>query len=89
MEKYGYHHAWTGLCLLIAGFMLIVFKEQAWGLWIALAGLVVYCDDLFQHWRQIKEPTYRSFLNKLYGETLYKIKFIRKLNEWFDKIFGG
>jgi len=85
-----HHFYWGWLLLLI--FFVLIFVEwiPVWFLIVGfyLSGIMVI-DDIIQHIRQRKDKTYRSPLHKLYGKYLYKIGWIRKLNVWVDKLFGG
>lgn len=86
----GFHHYYFGLILLLAGFLLIFTPCPIWILCVLIGlGLVLVIDDTYQHLRQRKEPKYHSPIHRLYGWFHARIKFLRKLNEIFDKLFGG
>lgn len=89
MDKVGVHHFWIGIFLLCVGFVALLNLHAA--VWTICTGLGIWLcvDDTIQHRRQIKHPEYRSPVNRLYGATLYKIKWIRDLNKFFDKLFGA
>lgn len=84
----GFHHAYLGLATMIVGFLLI------WALWpAALAvmaiGFYVFADDVYQHIRQRREPEYQSPLHRMHDYLYRNSSFIRRLNAWADKLFGG
>jgi len=63
--------------------MLIGIEVVAGWIWF-----YVFCDDVYQHHRQVKEPSYHSPVHNWYVKILTGnsriIKLIRKINEWFD-----
>jgi hypothetical protein len=90
MDAKGIHHGYLGLLLTLAGFCLIVFTGvPLWLCWtVIVIGLAVFLDDAVQHSRQRARPEYRSWLNRLYGRTLWRIPAVRRVNEWVDKLLG-
>lgn len=72
------HHVYLGALIVVLGYLV------AWPL--LLLGLIVMADDVYQHWRQVwcAEPYYRSPLHRLYGWTLWRLSWIRRLNRWLD-----
>jgi cupin superfamily acireductone dioxygenase involved in methionine salvage len=90
MDAKGFHHFYFGLLLCLTGFLLLVFTQTNSSVYVGLfvAGDLIMLDDFVQHWIQRTRPTYRSIFHRLYGATLWRIAWIRKLNEFFDKMFG-
>jgi hypothetical protein len=89
----GFHHAYLAFLLMLVGFVALIEgkkteKRKKIATVIILVGLIIFCDDVYQHYRQYDDPTYLSPLHQLYGATLYHIKLIRDLNTWMDKIFS-
>lgn len=84
----GFHHFYLGLVLSLAAFWGMLRSGSALFPVIFFVSLLIMIDDFIQHWIQKTTKDYLSPLHLLYAETLYKIKFIRKLNEFIDKIFG-
>ena len=84
-----FHHYYLSIIPGLIGFYLIWQPVAAWIPW-GLLGLavVIAFDDFYQHMRQRKYPLYHSPLHRLYGQTLYKIPIIRKLNRAVDKLFS-
>lgn len=88
-SRSGFHHAYTGLCLMLLGF---------WAMWhsvtVAVAlmalGFLLFADDAIQHYVGLMvNPLFQSPLHRLYG-ILYKHSLlVRKLNRFFDKLFGA
>ena len=87
MDARGFHHFYIGMILILLWFIILIYRESNFTLML-IAGLTIAIDDAVQHYKQLKDPKYRSLLHKLYGKTLYKLGFIRKLNALFDKVFG-
>lgn len=89
MDLKGFHHMYLGLLMVLAGFLVLIYKQdKIWSALLAGGGLWLVLDDWFQHWKQITEPAYRSFLHRMYGKLLYRFTWICKLNELADRIFG-
>jgi len=90
LDAKGIHHGYIGLLLMLTGFILTVFTKVP--LWIcigiAVIGFTILADDFRQHAIQRSRPEYRSPLNRWYGRTLYRIKLVRVVNEWVDKLLG-
>jgi len=85
----GFHHFYLGLFFAILSFFFIWTKVSDWFDYVLFGtGSWLMIDDFYQHMRQRKQPKYKSPLHRLYG-FFYKISFIKKLNEVFDKLFGG
>jgi len=80
------HHFYWGIILLVIGFILI-FYAPVFGIILSILGLILVIDDEYQHYRQRRQPEYRSPIHRLYGSTLYKLKFIQRLNAWADDLF--
>ena len=87
MDAKGFHHFYIGMILILLWFLILIYRESNFTLML-IAGITIAIDDAVQHYKQLKDPKYRSFLHKIYGKTLYKFRFIRKLNAFFDKVFG-
>ena len=83
----GIHHLYMGLIIILLGFILI-WKV----LWIAILlliiGIILMIDDSIQHIVQRWKPEYLSPLHKMYGKIYRKYKWVQKLNQFFDKLFG-
>jgi len=89
----GFHHAIIGLVLMLIGFIILISGRKTKtrkriALVIIALGALIFADDVFQHYMQYTDPSYRSPLHKLYGATFWKWHWIQKINEWFDKVFG-
>jgi hypothetical protein len=86
----GYHHGFLGIAMMLSGFLGILFTAlPLWLCWTVIGiGLVVFLDDVVQHSIQRSRPEYRSWLNRLYGRTLYRIPAVRMVNEWVDGLLG-
>lgn len=82
----GIHHLYFGVILMALGYFLS--SEWSYSLVIYLLGVWLFLDDLYQHRRQVKEPSYHSPIHRFYG-LFYHIKWIRKLNEWADRMLGA
>lgn len=83
----GFHHMYIGWVLLLPGFLLI------WShLWLSIGLLVIsfwlMVDDIYQHIRQLSEPDYHSPIHRFYGNYLWKVRWIRQLNQWMDQLLG-
>lgn len=56
------HHLYVGIALFVL--VLVLGIRQAWSEWwcfaLGMAGLLLAWDDIYQHWRQMREPEYRS-----------------------------
>lgn len=82
----GVHHMYLGLFLELVGFLFIWVT-----LWVAIPLLIIgqwlILDDTYQHIRKRKHPKYQSPIHKLFG-LIYKWKWIQKVTEFFDGIFG-
>ena len=86
-EFKGIHHFYIGLVLLLIGFILI-WKVLWLAIFLLIVGLILIIDDAYQHIIQRWKPEYLSPLHKVYGKIYRKYKWIRKLNKFFDKLFG-
>ena len=75
------HHGYYGLVLIGLSYYYSSY-------FLYVIGVVLFLDDLYQHWRQVKEPLYHSPIHVLYGRYLYNIPMIHKLNVYFDKLTG-
>lgn len=90
----GFHHFYLGIILLIIAFLLLFTKvNDALVIVTAIAATILCVDDFFQHWKQYRtstpDPNYKSPLHRLYIYFLYNVSIIRKLNDFFDKLFGA
>ncbi len=65
--------------------LLILSPFFNWSLWLLIPGLILTIDGLTQLWL----GQYSGVLHWLYSKTLYKIKLIRKLNNFLDRLFSG
>ena len=83
------HHGLYGLVFLALALGLsYVMAVPSWVSWLLyISGMVMFVDDLIQHWMQAYDPAFRSWLHRWYGMTLYKLPLIQKLNVWADKWF--
>jgi hypothetical protein len=77
---------------MLVGFIVMISgdkteRRRKIALFIIGLGFIIVGDDVIQHYIQYTNPGYRSPLHQLYGATLYKWEWMRKLNEWADKIF--
>ena len=86
MDGKGFHHFYIGIVILLIWFYMLTYKENNIVSLLILSSIIII-DDILQHIRQLKQPKYRSPLNRLYGKYLYKISIIKKLNIIFDRIF--
>lgn len=62
------HHLYAGIALFALG----IVGVAAWGWWeyagfaCSMGGLLLAWDDIYQHWRQMFQPEYRSWVNRFY-----------------------
>jgi hypothetical protein len=75
------HHAYLGCVMVVVG---IVLGCE----WLALVGVAVTADDVWQHWKQVVmgQSGYRSLLHKLYGWLLWPLEWVQRVNEWLDNL---
>ena len=78
-----WHHGYAGAVLYIFGWSF------GWT-WLQIVGFVLTTDDAVQHGiqRWARAPSYRSPLHRLYGLTLYRLAWVRRLNTWVDRGMG-
>ena len=76
----GVHHAYYGL-----GLLALALYFNSWTLYVIGAWLLV--DDVYQHRRQVKEPSYHSPIHR-WTAGLYKYKFIRLVERRLNQLFG-
>ena len=89
MDAKGFHHFYIGMDLIWLAFYLLVFEQIEIISDVMLSiGIVLCADDWYQHWRQLKQPEYRSPLHKLYGYFYARFGFLRWLNKIADRIFS-
>ena len=74
----GWHHGYLGFALWLLGLM------ANWPI-VSIIGFLIMFDELLQI---LTNNQYGGILHKIYVKTLYKIKFIRRFNEWLDRKFG-
>ena len=74
------HHLYIGI-----GIMILALYTP-FPLPIALLGAYISGDDVFQHHRQVKEPSYHSPLHRFYGKYIYKYRIIQYLNRIGDAL---
>jgi hypothetical protein len=61
------HHLYIGLLLFIGGPVGVVLGlDEMLGFIIAMLGFWLIMDDLYQHWRQMFQPGYRSWCHRLF-----------------------
>jgi len=75
------HHAYLGVALALIG---LAFDWRA----LAWAGVAILADDSVQHAAQrwwLGPQSRLSLLHRLYGKTLYRWAWVRRLNEWLDR----
>jgi branched-subunit amino acid ABC-type transport system permease component len=89
MQRKGIHHGWVGLALMLVAFQLTL-NMVSWKITTPLAalGLTIFIDDFVQHIIQQRHPAYRSPINRLYGATLWRLAWVRWINERVDELFG-
>ena len=56
------HHLYAGILLMALAFWI----GGNLGGMIFLIGLYLAIDDLYQHWRQVKQPDYQSPIHRLF-----------------------
>ena len=63
------HHLYWGALVVVAGVLMQRYQlpPSDLGILVALIGAYLMADDLYQHWRQIKQPEYRSPVWKLWA----------------------
>lgn len=88
IDWFEWHHLYLGLMMLAAGIALILSGKWILGGILALIGLILVMDDIYQHHRQVKDRNYHSILHVLYGKLLYKYPLIQRLNRWADKFMA-
>ena len=71
-----WHHGYLGFAMIIFG---AVF--QIW--WVLIVGSIIFLDEVSQIWL----GQHGGILHLVYIKTLYKIKIIRELNEFLDRVF--
>jgi hypothetical protein len=81
------HHGLYGLILLALALGLsYVQGVEGYISWILyIIGLALFTDDLFQHWIQVRNPSYHSVVHKIYAKVLWPIPWVQALNKWADK----
>ena len=84
-NPYETHHGYYGIALMLLAWVLSSYTT--WSLWMYMAGVVLFLDDLYQHIRQGREPEYHSPIHQIYGKYIYKFKTVQKLNRFFDRLF--
>ena len=84
----GIHHFYLGIVILLLGFYGLFYWNPNILLIVIIIGLIIIADDIYQHYRQLYDINYHSPLHKLYVNTFGKLKIIRIINQFFDKIFG-
>jgi len=86
----GFHHFYFGLAVFVGSFIAIFLNTTTWlVLTIGLLGCYIMADDYYQHLRGRDDPKYKSPLHRLYGRIYARWKWVRSLNSFADKIFGG
>lgn len=81
-EFKGIHHGFIGIVLMFVGFIL-VFISPAVGTIAVVLGLWIFMDDFLFH-----GFGYESFIHGLYIKYLYRFEWVKRVNIWFDKLFG-
>lgn len=78
-----WHHGYLGVLLFAFGWSF------GWA-WLEVMGLVLTTDDALQHAAQrwLNRPAFRSPFYRLYGLTLYRLAWVRRLNKWLDRGMG-
>ena len=63
------HHLYWGALILVAGVLMYrLGLAPSWaGCLVALTGLYLMADDLYQHWRQVDDPDYHSPVWRLWA----------------------
>ena len=80
------HHGYYGIALMVLGYALssvFAYSIHLYGL-----GALLFLDDLYQHYMQVSTPNYHSPIHRLYGDYLYRIPVVKKLNMMLDKLLG-
>jgi hypothetical protein len=73
---------------MLIGFFMVFYMAGWLAISVMLLGLLLCIDDAYQHMRQKTEPNYTSIIHRLYGATLWKLEWVRRLNAWADNWFG-
>ena len=72
-----WHHGYVGILLALIG--------HVGGWWVlAVLGWLALLDDLYQHWRQITTPAYRSPGHQMYAYFYARWRWVRTLTTWLD-----
>jgi len=80
------HHGYIGIAMVVSTYWLTMYP--GWSTFMAIAGLILFTDDAYQHHHQVRCPEYHSPIHQFYGKYLYPIPFIQKLNRIADWLFG-
>lgn len=82
-DLFEFHHAYLGVGLVVIGLRM----GTVTGIFVQCLGVVVTCDDLYQHHLQAMagEWEYRSPLHRLFAATLWEWDWIRWLTRTLDR----
>jgi len=85
----GVHHAYYGLALLGLALCLTQTSIGFCVIWTVYAiGAWLLVDDVYQHRRQVKEPSYHSPIHR-WTAGLYQYAWIRAVEAWLNALFGA
>ena len=84
------NHGYYGLVLLLLGWGAWHLPGAWWLLAVPLAGagLWLWGDDAYQHWRQLWQPGYESSVHRWFVRVLYPLPLVRRLTNWLDGLRG-
>ena len=71
-----WHHGYLGFAMIIVAAIFNIW-------WILIIGSIIFLDEVSQIWY----GQHGGLLHWLYIKTIYKIKIIRELNEFLDRVF--
>ena len=79
------HHMYWGAILVILGIVSPICMDipPICVVLLCVIGVALVLDDIYQHWRQVKEPEYHSPVHRLYVKYL-RGGLIIKLEKWID-----
>jgi|GEM_PF-4053201 len=89
----GVHHFYLGLLLALIGFLML-WAPKPWvavaGIVIALLGVWIALDDLWQHaMERFVQPGYESPLKTLFSKCSRQIPLLGRLTNFIDAAFRG
>jgi hypothetical protein len=78
-----WHHLYLGVVLIVVGLVVRRRWPRAWK-WVAGVGAYLVLDDAAQHFLGWPSPA-----KWLYGQTLWRLAWVRDVNVWLDDLFAG